>query len=60
MGDQPIARLLPTDRTAQTQNKYTQTSMHLGGFVTMIPACRLAKTVHTLDRAATMIGTLQL
>jgi hypothetical protein len=27
MGDQPVARPLPTHRTTQTQNKRTQTSM---------------------------------
>jgi hypothetical protein len=27
-GDQPVARTLPTHRTAQTQNKRTQTSMN--------------------------------
>jgi hypothetical protein len=47
--DQPVARPLPTQRTTQTQNKRTQTSTPRVGFET-------TKTVHTLDRAATVIG----
>jgi hypothetical protein len=31
-GDQPVARPLPTHRTAQTQNKRTQTFMPRVGF----------------------------
>jgi hypothetical protein len=54
MGDQPAARLLPT----QTQNKRTQTSMSCVGFEPTIPAFERAKTVHALDRSATAIGNI--
>jgi hypothetical protein len=58
-GDQSVARSLPTHRTTQTQNKHTiQTSMPWVGFEPMIPAFERAKTVHALDRAATVIGCL--
>jgi hypothetical protein len=50
-GDQPVARPLPTHRTTQTQNKRTQTSMPRVEF-------ERAKTVHSLDSAATVIGTV--
>jgi hypothetical protein len=56
-GYQPVARPLPTQRTAQTQNKPTHTSMPRVGFVPTIPAFERAKTVHALDRAATVIGS---
>jgi hypothetical protein len=55
MGDQPVERL-PTHRRAQTQNKRTQTSMSQVGFEPTIPVCERAKTVHALERAATVIG----
>jgi hypothetical protein len=55
-GDQPAARPLPTQRTTQTQNKRTKTSMPGVGFEPMIPAFKRAKTVHASDRAATVIG----
>jgi hypothetical protein len=54
MGDQPVAR---AHRTAQTQNKRTQTPMPQAGFEPTIPVYELAKTVHALDSAATVIGT---
>jgi hypothetical protein len=54
--DQPVARPLPTHRTTQTRNKSTQTSMYRVGFEPMIPAFEWAKTVHALDRIATVIG----
>jgi hypothetical protein len=54
--DQPVSRPLPTHRTTQTQNKRTQTSMPLVGFEPTIPAFEREKTVHALDRAATVIG----
>jgi hypothetical protein len=57
MSDQRIARPLPTQRT-QTQNKCTQTSTPRVGFEPMIPVFKWAKTVHALDRAATVIGLL--
>jgi hypothetical protein len=57
MGDQPIARPLPAQRTAQTHNKCTQISMPQVGFEPTIPAFKWVKTVHDLDRAATVIST---
>jgi hypothetical protein len=56
--DQPVAKSLPTQRTTQTQNKRTQTSMPLVGFEPTIPDFERAKTVHALDRAATVIDSL--
>jgi hypothetical protein len=58
-GDQPVARPLPTHRTTQTQNKRTQTSMPRVGFEPTIPVFERTKTVHALDRAATVIGRPQ-
>jgi hypothetical protein len=55
-GDQPVAMLIPTRRTTQTQNKRTQTSMPRVGFESTNPLFERAKTVHALDRAATLIG----
>jgi hypothetical protein len=40
----------------QTQNKHKKTSMPRVGFEPTIPAFERAKTVHALDRAATVIG----
>jgi hypothetical protein len=54
-GDQPVARPLPTHRTTQTQNKRTQIHMPRVRFEPTIPMFELAKTVHALDRAATLI-----
>jgi hypothetical protein len=54
--DQLVARPLPTHRTAQTQNKSTQTSLPPMAFEATIPLFERAKTVHALDRAATVIG----
>jgi hypothetical protein len=42
---------------ACTQNKSTQTSMPWVGFETTIPSFKRAKTVHVLDRTATVIAT---
>jgi hypothetical protein len=56
--DQPIAKPLPTHRTAQTQNKRTQKSMPQVGFEPTIPVFERAKTVHALGRAATVIGII--
>jgi hypothetical protein len=53
-GDQPVARPLPTHRTTQTQNKRTQTSMPKVRFDPTIPVIKRAKTVHALDRTATV------
>jgi hypothetical protein len=55
-GDQAVARPLPTHRTAQTDNKRTQTSMPQVRFEPTITVFDPAKTVHALERAATMIG----
>jgi hypothetical protein len=43
-------------RTAQTQNKRTQTFMSQVGFEPTIPVFERAKTVHALDRASTVMG----
>jgi hypothetical protein len=56
--DQPVARPLPTYRTTQTQNKRTPTSMPRVEFEPTIPASKRAKTVHALNRSATVIGIL--
>jgi hypothetical protein len=55
MVDQPVSRPLPTRRTTQTQNKCTQTSMPRMGFKLTFPAFEQVNTVHTLDRAATVL-----
>jgi hypothetical protein len=57
-GDQPVARQLPAHRTTRTQNKRKQASMPWVGFEPTIPAFERAKTVHALDRAATVIVSL--
>jgi hypothetical protein len=54
-GAQPIARLLPTHRIAQTQNKCTQTAMLWVGFEPTTAVPRWAKRVHALDCAPTVI-----
>jgi hypothetical protein len=54
-GDQPVARPLPTCRTTQTQNKCTRIHAFVG-FEPTIPVFELAKTVHALERAVTVIG----
>jgi hypothetical protein len=46
-GDQPVARLLPTQET-ETQNKRRQTSMPWVGFEPTMPEFERAKTVHCL------------
>jgi hypothetical protein len=57
-GNQSVTRPpLPTYRTTQIQNKRIQTSMPWVGFEPIIPVFERAKTVHALDRAATMIGS---
>jgi hypothetical protein len=56
MGDQPVARPMPAHRTAQTQNKHTQTSMPQVGFEPTIPVFEQVKTVHALDGTVTVIG----
>jgi hypothetical protein len=56
-GDQLVARPLREHRTAQTQNKRTQTSMPRVGFEPTTPVFKRAKTVHAFDRAVTVIGS---
>jgi hypothetical protein len=56
MGDQHIARLLPTPR-AQAQNKRKQTPMPRVGFEPTIPVFERAMTIHALDEA-TVISTI--
>jgi hypothetical protein len=53
--DQPAARPQPTHRTTEIQNKRTQTSMPRVEFEPMTPVFEQAKTVHALDRAATVM-----
>jgi hypothetical protein len=57
-GDQPVARPLPTQRTTQTQNRCTQTSMPRVGFECTTPVFERAKMVHALGRAAIVIGEM--
>jgi hypothetical protein len=57
MGNQPIARQLPTYRTTQSQNKRTQTSMRLVGLKPTTPVFERAKTVHALERAAARLAS---
>jgi hypothetical protein len=47
-----------THRTAQTENKRTQASIPQVGFEPTISVFELTKTVHDLDRAATVIFKL--
>jgi hypothetical protein len=56
-GDQPVAKPLPTHKTAQTQNNRTNTFIPRVEFKPTIPVFEPAKTVHVLDQAATVIGT---
>jgi hypothetical protein len=51
-----MARPLPENRTARTQNKRTRTTMPQVGFEPAIPVLERATTVHALDRAAAVIG----
>jgi hypothetical protein len=53
--DQWFGRPLPTHRTTQHRLKSTQTSMPRLGIYPTIPVFERAKTVHALDRAATVI-----
>jgi hypothetical protein len=53
--NQTVARLLPTHSTTQTQNKRTDI-MPPVGIEPTISVLELAKTVHALDRATTVIG----
>jgi hypothetical protein len=51
-GDQPVESPLPTDRTAQIQNKRVQISLPQVGFEPKI----LVFVLHALDHSATVIG----
>jgi hypothetical protein len=53
-----VAKPLPTHKTTKTQNKRTQKSMNWVGFEPMIPPFERMKTVYALDRAVTVIATL--
>jgi hypothetical protein len=55
-GDQPVARPLPTHRTTQAQNNAHRHPMPQVRFEPTIPVIERAKTLHALDRAATVIG----
>jgi hypothetical protein len=55
MGD--VARPLPAHRTAQTQNKCTQTSMPEVGFEPTVPVFEWVKTFHALEHVAIVIST---
>jgi hypothetical protein len=54
-GDQPVGRPLSTHRTAQTEQTHTQRTMPQVGFQHTVPVFEREKTVHALDRAATVI-----
>jgi hypothetical protein len=56
MGDQSVARPLPTHSTAQTQNKRIEASMLRVGFEPATPVFERENMVHALDSAATAIG----
>jgi hypothetical protein len=56
--DQPVAKPLPANRTAQTEKKRTETYMPQMGFEPTIPVFERAKPVHALDRAANVIGKI--
>jgi hypothetical protein len=59
MGDQPVARPLPTHRTTQTQNRRTQTSMPGVGFEPKVPVLQPAKTVHVIGQKGLMLAIIQ-
>jgi hypothetical protein len=57
MGDQPVARPLPTHRITQTQDKHRHPCLEWDSNPRF--QCSMGgKTVHALDRAATAIGRL--
>jgi hypothetical protein len=55
-GDQPVASPLSAHRRVQTQNKRIQTSTPQAEFEPTISVFERTKTVHALDRGATVIG----
>jgi hypothetical protein len=62
MGDQPVARSLPTHRKRLVQNECTQTSSLRVQFEPIVQVFEVfevferAKTVHVLDLSATVIS----
>jgi hypothetical protein len=52
--DQPVARPLPIQKTTQTQNKRTKTPIPRVRSEPTISVPERAKTVHALDRVATV------
>jgi hypothetical protein len=57
MGDQPVARPLPTQRTTQPQKK-THTDIYDSSEIpTQDPSLQASGTVHALYHAATVIDT---
>jgi hypothetical protein len=56
--DQPLARPLPTHKTAQPQNKRIKTETPRMRFESTILALEWENTVRAPDRAATMTGTV--
>jgi hypothetical protein len=54
-GNELVARLVPTNRATQTQNKRTQTFMPQVGFEPTVPVLERVKRVHVFDRADTAI-----
>jgi hypothetical protein len=57
-GDRPFARHLPAHRTAQTQNRRTQTSMPQVGFEPTIPVFKRAKTVPSVHSSLKKLAKL--
>jgi hypothetical protein len=57
MGDQPIARPLPTQDNTNTE-KRCQASMPRVGFEPATPMFERAKLGHALDRSANLIGII--
>jgi hypothetical protein len=55
MGDRLVARPLLTRRTAEIENKRTQTTMLGVGFEPTTSVFELAKTVHDVDREAGVV-----
>jgi hypothetical protein len=63
MGDQPVARPLPTHRTTQTQNKHIQYKhpcLEWDSNQRSQRSSEREKTIHALDPAATVIGNMML
>jgi hypothetical protein len=54
-GDQPVTRPLLTHTATKTQTKHTKTAMLQVGFEATTPVFERAKTVHDINRVATVI-----